>query len=151
MDTSASSDNVTHFSVAYLNKLKARLAEMQAQVTDQMSGQGGSADPTTSLWIDPVDSALSVRAGGAGASATFDAASALNTALTSMGGSVHDQLAWLRKVLGDMIDEITVTVNSFGTTESVNNEIMDKLISEFKTTIGAIKKESSSSGLTGVS
>lgn len=151
MDTSTGSENVTHFSVAYLNKLKARLAEMQAQVTNQMNGRGGSADPATSLWIDPVDSALTVRAGGAGAGATFDAASALNTALTSMGGSVHDQLAWLRKVLGDMIDEITVTVNSFGTTESANNEIMDKLISEFRTTIGAIRKESSPSGLTGSS
>jgi hypothetical protein len=145
MDKYTSSENVTHFSVAYLNKLKARLAEMQGQVTDQMRGQGASTDPTTSLWIDPVDSALTVRAGGAGANATFDAAAALNTALTSMGGSVHDQLAWLRKVLGDMIDEITVTVNSFGTTESVNNEIMDKLISEFKTTIGMIRKESSRS------
>ena len=39
-----------------------------------------------------------------------------------MGGSIHDQLTWLNKVLTDMISEITTTVNSFGNTESLNTE-----------------------------
>jgi hypothetical protein len=144
MEQHSQSDNVTHVEVAYLNKLKAALSEMRTQVEEQIRGQGATSDPTTTQWIDPVDSALRVSAGGvgAGAGSTFDAAAALSTALSSMGGSVHDQLAWLDKVLGDMINQITATVKSFGTTESVNQDSVDKLISEFQATIGVIKKES---------
>jgi hypothetical protein len=147
---SSSSDNVTHVDVTYLNKLKTRLSEMQAQVEEQIRGQGPSSDPTTTLWIDPVNSGLTVTAGGvgAGAGSTFDAAAALSTTLSSMGGSVHDQLAWLDKILGEMISQITATVKSFGATESANNDSVDKLISEFRATIGTIKKQSSAAGLT---
>jgi hypothetical protein len=137
---SSGSDNVTQVEATYLNKLKATLREMQTQVEDQIRGLGASSDPTTALWIDPVDSALKVSAGGAGS--TFDAAVALGTALSNMGGSVHDQLVWLDKVLGDMINQITATVSSFGTAESVNQDSVKKLVSEFQTTIGVIKKES---------
>jgi superfamily II DNA helicase RecQ len=142
--TNGTCDNVTHVDAAYLNKLKASLTEARTQVEDQMRGQGASSDPTTTQWIEPVDSALRVSAGGmgAGAGSTFDAAAALKTALSNMGGSVHDQMAWLDKVLGDMINQITTTVKSFGTTEGVNQDSMHKLMSEFQATIGAIKKQS---------
>jgi phage-related tail protein len=150
---SSGSDNVTQVDLSYLHKLKTRLSAMQTQVEDQLRGQGASNDPTTTLEIGPVDSTLTVRAGGVGTSAgsTFDIATALTSALSTMGGSVHAQLAWLDTTLGDMITEITATVNSFGTTEGANNDAMDKLISEFQTTIGAIKKDPSLAGLPGLS
>jgi hypothetical protein len=146
---SSGSDNVTQVDLSYLQKLKTRLSAMQTQVEDQIRGQGSSSDPATTLWIGPVDSTLTVRAGGAGS--TFDIATALTSALSTMGGSVHDQLAWLDTTLGDMIAEITATVNSFGTTESANNDAMGKLISEFQTTISAIRKDPSLAGLPGLS
>jgi hypothetical protein len=135
--------NVTQIEVGYLKKLRNTLSEMQVQVEDQIRGQGASNDPTTTGWIDPVDSALKVTGGGvgAGAGSTFDAAAALSTALATMGGSVHDQLAWLDSTLGTMINQITVTMNSFGTTEGANSDSVEKLISQFQTTIGAIKKD----------
>jgi hypothetical protein len=150
---SSGSDNVTQVDLSYLQKLKTTLSAMQTQVEDQIRGQGASSDPTTTLFIGPVDSTLTVHAGGvgAGAGSTFDIATALASTLSAMGGSVHDQLAWLDTTLGDMITEITATVNSFGTTESANNEVMDKLISEFQTTISAIRKDPSLAGLTGLS
>lgn len=143
-----SSDNVTQVDAAYLNRLKARLTEMQAQVEDQIRGQGASSDPTTTLWVDPVNSSLMVRAGGVGAGpgSTFDAAGALSTALSAMGGSVSDQLTWLDAVLGKMINQITVSVNSFENTEGVNNDVIGQLMSEFQATIGTIKQQSSAAG-----
>jgi hypothetical protein len=150
---SSGSDNVTQIDLSYLHKLKTRLSAMQTQVEDQIRGQGASFDPATTPWIGPVDATLTVRAGGAGtgAGSTFDIATALTSALAAMGGSIHDQLAWLDTTLGGMIAEITATVNSFGTTESTNNEAMDKLISEFQTTISAIRKDPSLAGLPGLS
>ncbi|HUZ26732.1 MAG TPA: hypothetical protein VMV07_23515 [Streptosporangiaceae bacterium] len=147
---SSSSDNVTQVDLTYLNQLKTRLGEMQAQVEGQIRGQGPSNDPTTTLWIDPVNSGLTVTAGGvgAGAGSTFDVAAALSAALSAMGGSVHDQLVWLDRILGEMINQITVTVKSFGTAETANNDSVDKLISEFRATFGIIKQESSAAGLT---
>jgi hypothetical protein len=52
-----------------------------------------------------------------------------------MGGSVNDQLTWLERVLNDMINEITTTVQSFSGTESLNNDAVSQLITDFQNTI----------------
>jgi hypothetical protein len=152
---SSGRNNVTQVDLTYLKTLKSTLGSMQTQVEDRIKGQGNSDDPGTTLWIGPVDSSLTVRAGGVGAGSgsgsTFDVAAALTSALSSMGGSVHDQLAWLDKVLGDMISEITATENAIGTTEGANHESVDNLISEFRMTIGTINKDTSFTRMPGAS
>ncbi|HEY2579883.1 MAG TPA: hypothetical protein VGI74_26520 [Streptosporangiaceae bacterium] len=126
---------VTQIDTTYLDGLKSTLQELQTEVEQQLHGLGtGGATPNTLSFIEPVDSSLKLAAG----SASFDAGAALNKALAAMGGSVHDQLTWLDKVLGDMINEITNTVASFKGTESLNNEGVDKLISDFQSTISDI-------------
>jgi hypothetical protein len=150
---SSGSDNVTQVDLTYLKRLKSALGSMQTQVEDQIKGQGNSSDPGTTGWVGPVDSSVTVRAGGvgAGSGSAFDAAASLTSALSSMGGSVHDQLAWLDKVLGGMISEITATENAIGTTEGANHESVDNLISEFRTTIGTISKNISLTRMPGAS
>ena len=139
----AAGSGVTQIDTTYLDGLKTTLQDLQTEVEQQLRGLGtGGATPNTLSFIEPVDSSLKLAAG----SASFDAGAALNKALSTMGGSVHDQLTWLDKVLGDMINEITTTVASFKGTESLNNEGVDKLISDFQTTIGDINTPPGSSG-----
>ncbi len=128
----------TQIDANYLNGLKSQLQNILDDVDTQLRGIGQSSDPNVTAWIHPVDQNLIVEAGGtAGANGTssFNAATDLNNALKKMGGSVHDQLTWLRKVLTDMIAEITTTVDSFSSTESLNNESVAQLISDFQNTI----------------
>ena len=65
-----------------------------------------------------------------------------------MGGSINEQLTWLQKVLTDMINEITTTVNSFSNTESLNTETVDQLMSDFQNTINDFTSPPSGSGTT---
>src|ERR1700722_903930 len=111
---------VTQINADYLNTLKNQLGDLQTQVESRLKGIGQSSFPGTTLTIGPVDNLLgsNIEAGGA----NFDAATALTAALNSMGGSVHDQLTWLNKVLTDMINEITDTVAKFSANEALNTE-----------------------------
>ena len=84
---------------------------------------------------------LTLLAGPSG----FDAGAAIASALKTAGGSVYDQLEWLDKVLKDMINEITSTVNSFNGTESLNNEAVDTLTTDFQNTINDMNNPTSSS------
>ena len=63
-----------------------------------------------------------------------------------MGGSVNEQLTWLQKVLTDMINEITTTVNSFSGTESLNNEAVSQLLTDFGNTINDMNNPPGGSG-----
>jgi hypothetical protein len=130
---------VVQIDASYLtNTLKPALQGILDEVNDQLAGLGPSTDPQITEWLYPVDQNLAVQAGGtpgSNGSSSFNAAADLNTALKSMGTSVHDQLTWLRKVLNDMINEITTTVNSFSHAESLNGETVDQLINDFQTTI----------------
>jgi hypothetical protein len=132
-----SNGNATQINAQYLNNLKQQLATILTDVENQLKGQA-SPYPSITLWVPTVDSNLTVKAGGdkSGSSSTFDAGAAIEKALSTMGGSVHSQLTWLQKILNDMINEITTTVNSFGNAESLNNESVDKLIQDFQSTIG---------------
>jgi hypothetical protein len=124
---------ITQIDTAYLDNLKNQLQDLQTQVEQQLQGLGTKGvTPNTLSFIEPLSSQLTIAAGAA----SFDAGAALKTALNAMGGSVHDQLTWLDKVLGDMIIEITTTVNSFKGTEGLNNESVDQLLNDFKNTIG---------------
>ncbi len=115
----------------YLNSLKSELQTILDDVNKQLIGIGHSSDPSLTMWISPVDQTLSVAAGAP----SFNAGKALNDALSKMGGSIHDELTWLKKVLTDMISEITTMVDSFGATESLNTESVNQLISDFQNTI----------------
>ena len=127
----ATNGNVTEIDTDYLNGLQVQLQTVLTDVKNQLNGIGASSDPNVSGWLGPVDQTLSVVAGGS----SFNAGTVLNTALKNMGGSVHDQLTWLDKVLTDMINEITTTVHSFSGTESLNNDTVENLMSDFQGTI----------------
>lgn len=133
--------DVTQIDANYLNTLKGQLQDQQKLVQDQLTGLGtNGVSWYTTNYINPVNN-LPLLAGPSG----FEAGTTLAQALTKMGGSVYDQLTWLNKVLTDMISEITTTVNSFSGTESLNNEAVDKLISDFQRTIGDMGHPASSS------
>jgi hypothetical protein len=132
---------VTQINADYLKKLQGNLQDLLGQVNDQLEGLGtkGATGATTG-YIPPVTSSLTVAAGAS----TFDAGAAINKALQSMGGSVSAQLTWLKNVLTDMISEITTTVNSFSGTESLNNESVTQLMTDFQKTINDINSPASS-------
>jgi hypothetical protein len=138
----ASNYGVTQIDTDYLNNLQTQLQDLQTQVEQQLQGLGTAGATSDSLsFIPPLTSTIKVAAG----TTSFDAGAALNTALGNMGGSVHDQLTWLDRILGDMISEITTTVASFNGTESLNNETVDQLISDFQNTISDINTPAGSS------
>jgi hypothetical protein len=129
----AATSPVTQINTDYLNKLQSNLSDLLDEVNDQLNGLGTKGATAATLPdIYPVTSALQVAAGAS----AFDAGAALNAALKSMGNSVNEQLTWLKKVLTDMIADITTTVNSFSGTESLNNETVTQLESDFQKTIG---------------
>ena len=135
-------NNVTQIDANYLNGLKGQLQTILTDVQNQLRGIGASTDPNTTSWLGPVDQNLSVQGGAK----SFNAATALNTALNAMGGSVNEQLTWLQKVLTDMINEITTTVNSFSGTESLNNEAVSQLLTDFGNTINDMNNPPGGSG-----
>ncbi len=131
---------VTQIDTNYLNTLKAQLEEVDGQVEAQLKGIGPSSSSETTNYINPVND-LTLLAGGPG----FDAGAAIANALKTAGGSVYDQLQWLDKVLKDMIIEITNTINSLHGTESLNNDAVDTLMTEFQNTINDMGSPGSSS------
>jgi hypothetical protein len=131
----SSGAGVTKIDTTYLDGLKTTLQDLQNEVEQQLQGLGTSgAGPGTLSFIEPVTSSIKLAAGAS----SFDAAVAINNQLSTMGGSVNDQLNWLYKVLGDMISEITTTVASFQGTESLNNESVDQLMTDFQNTISDV-------------
>ena len=122
---------VTQINADYLNTLKAQLGELESQVKAQIRGIGPNSSSETTNYVNPVND-LTLLAGPPG----FDAGAAITSALKTAGGSVYDQLEWLDKVLNDMIEEITTTVNSFHGAESLNDDAVNTLMTEFTTTIG---------------
>jgi hypothetical protein len=122
--------NVTQIDTDYLNKLKNQIDQLDSEVEAQLRGIGPSSSPNTTNYINPVNN-LTLLAGPPG----FDAGVAISNALKTAGGSVYSQLQWLDKVLKDMSQEITTTVQSLKGTESLNNDAVDKLMSDFEHTI----------------
>jgi hypothetical protein len=135
------SGSVTQIDADYLNGLKVQLDLLLDEVNSQLTGIGASSLPGTTGLIPVVDSNLIVSAGAT----SFNAGAALNKALSAMGDSVNQQLHWLQNVLTQMISEITTTVNSFTSTESLNNESVDQLITDFQNTISAVSNTNSAS------
>jgi hypothetical protein len=137
--------NTTQIDTTYLQGLQNQLQTILTDVDTQLAGTGASSDPNVSGWLGPVDQNLTVQAGGS----SFNAGTALNTALKSMGGSVNSQLTWLKKVLTDMVNEITTTINSFSGTESLNNDAVTTLMSDFQNTINDMNSPPGSSPSSG--
>jgi hypothetical protein len=133
---------VTQINVSYLNGLKSNLQDLLDQVDQQLEGLGPSgATSATTSDIPAVTSALKVAAGAS----PFAAGASLNSALAAMGGSVNDQLTWLKKVLTDMISDINNTVSGFSATESLNDEAATQLASQFQATITDLSTPAASS------
>jgi hypothetical protein len=131
----AATSPVTQINADYLHKLQSSLSDLLDGVNQQLNGLGTKGATAATLPdIYPVTSTLNVAAGAS----SFEAGAALNTALKSMGTSVNEQLTWLKKVLTDMIADITTTVNSFSGTESLNDETVAQLNSDFQKTISDI-------------
>jgi hypothetical protein len=135
-----SDGNVTQIDITYLNNLKNQLDELESQVEDQLRGVGPSSNPGTTNYINPVNN-LTLLAGPPG----FDAGVAISNALKTAGNSVYSQLQWLSKILKDMSNEITTTVNSLHDTESLNNDAVDQLMKDFQNTIGDMNNPPGSS------
>ncbi|SRR5260370_34275452 len=134
----AATGAATQINADYLNGLKGQLQTVLGDVKTQLKGVGSSP----AGWVNPVDQNFSVLDGPNG----FNAGAQLNAALKAMGGSVNQQLTWLQKVLTDMINEITNTVNSFKNAESLNTETVDQLITDFQNTIKDVNNPPSSAG-----
>jgi len=133
----AQNGGVTEVSVAYLRQLNASLADILHQVDGRLADVGTATWTSPAALIEPVDAGLHVKAGGPGAGGPdFDAAAALNAALSDMGGSVHDQLEWLHGVLTAMIGQVNDAIAAVGAVNYLNDEQADALISEFEHTIG---------------
>jgi len=132
---------VTQINADYLKKLQGELQDLLDQVNTQLKGLGTKgASSATTPFISAVTSSIQVAAGGA----SFDAAQQINTALQTMGGSVNDQLNWLKNLLTDMISDITTTMSSFSGTESLNNESVSTLESDFQKTINQLNQPAGS-------
>jgi hypothetical protein len=145
------STNVTQINKDYLQKLSTQLGYVLTDVKEQLAGGASATDPTTGMDMYAVtkDLAQYVKAGGpAGSSGNFPAAQELTTAMDNMGGSVNDQLTWLEKVLTDMISEISTTIQSFSSTESLNTETVQALMNDFSNTITDMNNPPSGSSTT---
>lgn len=122
--------DVTQIDIGYLTAFRNEVQQMLDHLNETMMGHP-SNDSATTGWIYPVDGALQVYAGTKG----FQAAEDLNTALKTMGGTVQQQLQWLKKVFMDMISETNQTIQKFKSTESMNAETATKLQQDFYQTI----------------
>src|ERR1700761_1815017 len=140
----ATSTKVTQVDANYLTSFQKQLQTILTNVQNQLKGTETSSDPNTTGWLGTVDQTLTVQAGAT----TFNAATDLNNALKAMGGSVHTQLTWLQKVLTDMISEITTTIQSFSGAESINNDTVEQLISDFENTVSDMSNPSGGSSST---
>jgi hypothetical protein len=136
---------VTQIDSNYLLTLKSTLETVLTEVDKQLTGQGMVPGPGgVMLDVLPL-SRLTVQAGVAGSNGEgFDPAVQLIDALQAMGGSVTDQLKWLKQVLTDMIAEITTTVQSFGSSETLNSESVAQLNTDFSRTITVMGQGASS-------
>ena len=132
--------NVTQIDTTYLNNLKSQIDQLENLVETQLRGVGPSSDPRTTNYINPLND-LTLLAGPPG----FDAGVALANAMKTAGNSVYSQLQWLSKILKDMSAEITTTVSSLQNTESLNNDAVDKLMSDFQNTINDMNNPPGSS------
>jgi hypothetical protein len=123
---------------AYLNSLSAQLQTMLTDVTNQADGAVNPAAYSGTL--PKVDQTLNVLAPGgtSGTSSTFAAGANLNAALATMGGSVAEEVAYLKNVLTDMIQEIQTTADAMDNTESLNGDSVTTLMTDLQQTISDI-------------
>jgi hypothetical protein len=120
---------VTHISKSYLLGLATQLGTLKQQVQDQISGLGPAYETTmTGGPLQAISDSLSVKAGAP----PFAMAATLNQDLKAMGGSVNSQLTWLKKILTDMIQELTTTADKMSNTEDLNSEQAAALITDFQ-------------------
>jgi hypothetical protein len=133
---------ITSINIPYLTKLRTTLSQVLDEVNFQLQGFGSVNSSWTTGFIEPVNGNLQVQAGLISSSAVngFDAAGDLNTALQNMGGSVNDQLTWLKGVLQKMISEVGNTITSISTNEELNSESVSQLESDFQQTISSMQQ-----------
>jgi hypothetical protein len=132
---SDSTGPTTEISVPYLKNLQSQLQDMLNGVDQQLAG---GTDNPYSVWLPPAVDGFQIKAGGttgSSGSSTFDLATTLTQAISTTWTSITDELTWLKKVLTDMISEISTTITSFGNVENINSETVDQLMQDFQSTI----------------
>jgi hypothetical protein len=137
----------------YLANLQKTLQLMLDDVNNHINGSGNVATWWGTTWVPAVDGSLNITmpGGSPGTGSTFPLGQNLNAKLASMGGSVSEEMGFLQTVLEDMIDEIETTMDSMTSTENLNDDSVQALLSEFEQTISAMNAGPSSSGSSGSS
>jgi hypothetical protein len=142
---SSSDGNVTTINATYLTGLRTSLEDLLTGVEQQIRGEGSvdAMGSSGTVQVPPVtgNPNFSVSAGGVmsnDGTSTFDITNDLNSALQQMGGTVEQELDWLRRVLTDMISEIGTTITSMKNADSLNSDSVNTLEQDFQTTINDI-------------
>jgi hypothetical protein len=75
----------------------------------------------------------------------FMPATDLYNQLGTMGTSIGGELAWLEKVIEDIISGITTTLSNFGSAEDINADAVDQLLDDFQAAVSALNNPPGSS------
>ncbi|HEY6497610.1 MAG TPA: hypothetical protein VIZ43_30390 [Trebonia sp.] len=135
--SSTADDKVTSINAAYLKTLVQYFLQPLLDEVDgllkpgQMESMPGSS---YSVQIPQLNGSLSVPAGPS----DFKPASDLVNALGQVGSSVNADLTWFKEALSDTIDEINTTVASMSSTDDLNAEQAQTILTDFAGAIGVI-------------
>jgi hypothetical protein len=147
--SSTTDGNVTSINAAYLKTLvqyflQPLLDEVQVLLKNgQMETLPGSS---YSVEVPQLNGSLSVPAGPN----DFKPATDLINALGQVGSSVNSDLTWFRNALSDTIDEINTTVASMKSTDDLNAEQAQTILTDFAGAISAVDSSpTSGSGSSG--
>jgi hypothetical protein len=133
--SSTTDGSVTSINAAYLNTLvQYFLQPLLDQVNTLLKpGQSENIQGNT-FEVPQIDGTLSVPAGPS----TFQPATDLVNALNQVGSSVNSDLNWFQTALSETIDEINTTVASMKSTDDLNAEQAQTILTDFAGAISAV-------------
>jgi len=146
--SSNSDGTVTSINSVYLQGLVANTLQPLLDEVNQLLQNGqvenipGSAE---GIQVPQIDSTLSVPAG----STNFKPAADLINALGKVGSSINSDLNWFQQALSETIDEIDTTVASMTSTDDLNAEQAQTILTDFAGAISAVSSSPTSSGTSG--
>jgi hypothetical protein len=135
--SSTADDKVTSINAAYLNTLVQYFLQ---PLLDEVSGllKPGQMESVSgssySVRVPELNGSLSVPAGPS----DFKPASDLVNALGQVGSSVNADLTWFKEALSDTIDEINTTVATMSSTDDLNAEQAQTILTDFSGAISVI-------------
>jgi len=136
--SSTADDKVTSINAAYLNTLVQYFLQ---PLLDEVSGllKPGQMESVSgssySVRVPELNGSLSVPAGPS----DFKPASDLVNALGQLGSSVNADLTWFKEALSDTIDEINTTVATMSSTDDLNAEQAQTILTDFSGAISVIQ------------